>query len=110
MKRRVIIALSIMGVVLVILALALASVGTELDQARIDRDDYQFQVDDLQQEVDGLTQERQKLQQRVDEQLKTIEQWKGQQEHARTNGQAAAGAPAADSTAPVGEPAPAAAP
>lgn len=98
MRRGIIIALSVMGVILVILALSLASVGTELDQARIDRDEYQFQVGDLQEELDTLTQEREKLQQQVDEQLRTIEQWKVQQERSRANGQTTgAAAPAAES-------------
>ena len=87
MRRGIIIGLSVMRVMLVILAVTLASVGTELDQARIEREEYQSQVDDLQGELDGLTQDRERLQHQVDEQLKTIEQWKVQLEHSRTNGQ-----------------------
>ena len=58
-------------------------------------------MDGLQEELHTLTQEREKLQQQVDEQLKTIEQWKVQQERARTNGQTnGAATPAAEPAPP----------
>ena len=100
MRRGIIIGLSVMGVILVILALALASVGTELDQTRIEREEYQSQVGDLQEELDGLTQDRERLQQQVDEQLKTIEQWKVQHEPSRASGQTDGASPPAAESAP----------
>jgi hypothetical protein len=103
MNRRVTIALLAMGAGLVVLALALASVGGELDQARIDRDEYQFQAEDLQGELDAVSEERDRLRQQVDEQLKAVEQWKLQVERSRAGGQATA----PDEPVPA-EPAPAA--
>jgi hypothetical protein len=97
MKRRIVIALSILGLAVVVLALALASVGSELDQARIDRDDYLFQVEDLQGELDAISEERERLQTQVDEQLKAIEQWKVHAERSRGS----------DETSDSAEPAPA---
>ncbi len=85
MRRGVIIALSVMGVLLVVLAVALAKVGTDLDLVRIERDDLQYYVEDLEQELDLLTSERGELQQHVDEQLKTIEQQKIELERARAD-------------------------
>ena len=98
MKRRVIIAVSIMGVILVTLTVALASVGTHFDQTRIDRDELKLQVDSLQEEIDNLSGERDQLKAQVDDQLKTIEQLKAELERARS--QAAAPAPASPATTP----------
>ena len=102
MRRKTIIGFGILGVVLIILTGALASVGTNLDKARIERADLQSEVDDLNQEVDTLTEDRQKLQTQVDEQLKSIEQLKADLERTRhqVQGQAAAPAPEPASAAP----------
>ena len=68
----------------IVLGVAIASVGTQLDHVRIDRDDLQTEVHDLRTESDGLRTERDTLKHQVDDQLKTIEQLKGelQQSHA----------------------------
>ena len=86
MRRWIILGWSIAGALIVILAVALATVGTQLDQARVDKEDLQFETDELQKDVDALTEERGKLQQKVDEHQKTIEQLKAELE--RTRGQA----------------------
>lgn len=83
MRRTVVILASVMGLLLVILAIALASVGTQFDEARIELKDLHSDVDDLQQEVDDLSVERDTLQQRASEQLKTIEQLKAELERVR---------------------------
>ena len=63
MKRGWIITIGIMGILLVVLAVALASVGTNLDEARLDRKELQGELDGLQEEYDLLSEERQRLQQ-----------------------------------------------
>ena len=93
MRRGVVIALAVMGALIVVLAIVVASVGTGLDEARIERDDLQTEVGDLRDQVGSLTGERDKLQQKVQEQLKTIEQLKIESE--RTRSQAQKSAPAA---------------
>ena len=102
MRRGTIIGFGILGVVLVILAGALASVGTNLDKTRLERDDLQFEVDNLNQEVDTMTEDRQKLQTQVDEQLKSIEQLKADLERTRNQaqGQSSTPAPAPQSATP----------
>ncbi len=95
MRRGMIIALAVLGVLVVILMVALSSVGTNLDQTRLERDDLQFETDDLQQEVDTLSTERDELQRQVDEQLKTIEQLKA--ELGRNHNHASEPAPTTDS-------------
>ena len=97
MRRRIVsISLSVTGALLVILMVALARVGTDLDRARINRDDLQFEVDDLNEKVDGLTTERDQLQQQLGEQHKTVEQLKVEAERVRKSQAAsAAAAPAA---------------
>ena len=84
MKRGVVIALSVMGVFLLVLAVSFALVGSDLDRVRLEREDLRFEVDGLQQELDRVSGERDRLQQQTDEQLKAIEQWKVQLEHSRT--------------------------
>lgn len=94
MRRRVVIALSVMGTLIVILAVALASVGTQVDKIRLNRSDLELENADLQEELDGLVeehdrlrQERDDLQTQVTEQLKAIQQLKvekAQLERART--------------------------
>ena len=93
MRRGLVIALSIMGILLVLLAVTVASIGSELDGARIERDELLSEAEDLRQELDTISEERNKLQAQVDEQVKAIESWKVQQEHVR-NGQAAEISPA----------------
>ena len=66
-------------------AVALATVGTQLDEVRIERDDLEFETSDLQQSVDALTTERTDLQRQAEEQLKAIEQLKGELERLRQN-------------------------
>ena len=103
MRRGIIIGLVVTGALLVILAVALATVGTQLDEARIGKEDLQFEVESLQQEVDALSKERETLQRQVDDQRKSLEQ--SNTELGRLHGQAtepAAAAPAApDATSPA---------
>ena len=85
MSRRWVIGLIALGVLSLILMAAVAAVGTQLDQTRLDRDDLQLQVEDLQSESDALRQERDTvkterdtLKSKADEQLQTIEQLKSE--------------------------------
>ena len=96
MRRGMIVGLAVLGVLVIVLMVAVSSVGTNLDQTRLERDDLQFEVDDLQQEVDTLSAERDELQRQADEQLKTIEQLKA--ESGRNHNDAPASAPTTDST------------
>ena len=89
MRRGMIIAVAILGVLVVILAVALAKVGSDLDSERIDRQDLQTQTTDLEQEVDSLSFERDTLQEQTNEHLKTIEQLKADLERHRAQQQAA---------------------
>lgn len=95
MRRGVMMALSVMGAVVVILAIAVASVGTDLDETRIERDDLQFELDDLRLEVDAVSTARRGLQAQTEEQLKTIEQLKAQLDHLRSQAQQTAPSAAA---------------
>ena len=52
MRRNIVIILLGMGAILILLAVSLASVGTEMDQLRIEREDLQVETDDLQQAVE----------------------------------------------------------
>ena len=86
MQRGFVIAVSVMGVFLVVLAVSFALVGSDLDRVRLQREDLQFELDGLQQELGRVSGERDRLQRQTEEQLKAIEQWKVQLEHSR-NGQ-----------------------
>ena len=89
MRRSVVIVLAVLGVLVVILGVVVASIGTQFDDVRLERDDLQAQVMDLEQDVDATTEERNSLQQRLDEQVKTIEQLKAELERTRSQPQAA---------------------
>ncbi len=89
MRRSVVIVLAVLGVLVVILGVVVASIGTQFDDVRLERDDLQAQVMDLEQDVDATTEERNGLQQRLDEQVKTIEQLKAELERTRSQPQAA---------------------
>lgn len=71
------------GVLIILLAAALASVGAQLDQARIEQTDFETDLEALETEVDELTDERDTLQETVDEQLQAIEQLKADLERQR---------------------------
>lgn len=106
MRRSILIALSILGALVVILLVAVASVGSDLDEVRIERDDFEIEVEDLQRQVDSLTEERDRLQRDVEERSKTIEQWKAELERARS-GPAAQPAPSGvEEPVPAESPAP----
>src|SRR3989338_994960 len=101
MRRSVVIALAFMGVVVVVLAISLASVGTQVDKMRLNRSDLELDIGDLQAEVESLTDEnetlrteRDELQGQTEEHLSTIQQLKHEVEQARTQ----AAAPAAPVT------------
>jgi uncharacterized protein YoxC len=68
MRRGVVITVSALGGLAVVLAIALAIVGTNLDEVRLERDDLQYEVNDLRQELDALSAERDELQQQVTDQ------------------------------------------
>lgn len=89
MRQKWIIGLSLLGAFSVVLMIALASVGSQLDQARLDRDDLELEVEDVSAEADSLRDERDiikterdSLKTKVDEQLQMIEQLKGELERA----------------------------
>jgi peptidoglycan hydrolase CwlO-like protein len=88
MRRWVVIGWIVTGVLLIILVIGFVSVGTQLDQARIERDELQFEADDLHGELAALSDERSKLQKEAQEHTKTIDQLKAELERARTQSQA----------------------
>ena len=109
MQRSVVFAFVGVGGLVVFLAVSLASVGTKMDQLRIEREDFQFKVDGLQQQVDALTGTKTALEQQVEEQRatiedqrKTIEQWRIELERLR-NSQAS---PEVVAPSPEAEPTP----
>jgi hypothetical protein len=67
MRRNIVIALGVLGGLVLLLAVGLASVGTNLDQTLLERDDLRFEVDDLQQSVHALSVERDQLRRQLDE-------------------------------------------
>lgn len=71
------------ALLIVILAVALASVGAQLDQARIEQGDFEADLEALEVEVDELTEERDTLRATVDAQLQAIEQLKADLERQR---------------------------
>ena len=96
MPRGVKIGLITAVVLCVGLATALAMIGSRFDQVRIERDDLDTELqtmetesDSLQAERDALAAERDSLSKQIEEQLKTIEQLKGEL-RARGQGQPAA--------------------
>jgi len=87
MRRGVMFGIIAAAAVCFILAIALASVGTELDQARLERDDLEIEAEDLRSEVDSLRKEhgalekeRDTLKTKVGEHVKSIEQLKAELE------------------------------
>lgn len=91
MRRGIVIVLSVLGALVIILLVAVASVGSDLDEVRIERDDLGFEVEALQRQVDSLTEERDRLQREAEERSKTVEQLKAELERARSG---SAGQPA----------------
>ena len=83
MRRGMLIGLSVTGVLCLVLIIAIAKIGTQLDQARIERDDLQFEVEDLRNESQSLKADRDTLKQQVDEKLHAIEQMKAEAEKLR---------------------------
>jgi peptidoglycan hydrolase CwlO-like protein len=101
MRRGIVIALVGLGVLVVILAVALASVGSRFDEVEIERDDLEFEVGQLEQDVAALTGERDTLKRQAEEQLKTIEQLKAELERTRSGQAGSEGIPQAPSPAPA---------
>lgn len=93
MRRGIVVLISVMGLILVVLAITLASVGTQFDQARVELTNLQFDVEDLQETVEGATEARDTLQRQVEEHLKTIEQLKAELERIRSSAHSASAAP-----------------
>ncbi|MBI3324679.1 MAG: hypothetical protein HYZ92_05310 [Candidatus Omnitrophica bacterium] len=107
MRRGLLIGLIGAGVLCVVLAVALAVIGSRFDEVRLDQEELSGQVDDLeaendtlrkdqtalQSERDKLVAEREQYKTQTDTQLKTIEQLKTELERARKSG--SAGTPAA---------------
>ncbi len=83
MTRRTIIIIAGLGVLLVVLAVALASIGTQYDRTRIDRDELQFERDGLEDQVNSMSKDADHLKTLSDEQRKTIEQLKAELERTR---------------------------
>ena len=111
MRRGVVIGISIMGVVLVILAVALATVGTQLDQAKIRHEDLQFEVDDLRQQVTLLSDERGKLRQQLEEQQKEAQRLHTElEQHSQATSPASSALPAASASQAPAQGAPSATP
>ena len=105
MRRGTVIALWMLGALVVVFAVALAVVGTDLDRTRMTREDLQGEVDDLQSELDGITGERQSLQAKTDQQLKQIEQLKAELEQLRNQkNQSAASSALPQPAAPAASP------
>ena len=90
MRRGAIIAIVILSGLAAVLAVSLASVGTQLDDARIERKNLEFEVEDVQQELDLLAEERDALKAHADEQTQTITQLKAEMERVRSQPPAAA--------------------
>ncbi len=88
MSRGVRIGLIITMALCIVLGIAIASVGTQLDEVRLQRDDLQVEVQDLQAESDTLRAERDTLKQRVEDQVKTLEHIKTQLAEERNQAQA----------------------
>ena len=105
MRRGVVIAFAVTGLVVVILAIALATVGSDLDKARIERDDLQLEVDDLQQEVNTVSGELDQLKQQAEEQHKVLEQAKTELDRTRavgpSEGRASGGASESGTVSPA---------
>ena len=85
----------------VVLAVALAVVGSQFDKVRLDNDDLEAEVQDLQSQVESLQSERDslatehdKFKSQVDEQLQAIERLKAENGRARNQPQASTTAPA----------------
>jgi len=90
MKRGVLIGYSMLGVLVIILGVALAHVGTQLDKTRLSQVDLQTEIDDLEQEVDALNEqrdtlasERDTLKADLEERIKALEAEKAKQEQAQ---------------------------
>ncbi len=90
MRRGVGIALASLGIIAVVLAVALASIGQNLDRERIGRQDLQYTVSELKQKVEQLSNERDRLiaeRDRIDkksqDQLTAIEQLKAELDRLR---------------------------
>ena len=95
-RRGLLIAVVAAVMLFLMLAVALATVGSRLDSASLDREDLQFELsglraesDNLRTERDALKTERETLKSQADQQLKTIEQLKTEVEHARSQSAAA---------------------
>ncbi len=66
----------------VVLAIAVASIGSQLDATRLERDDLEFEMEDLRAQQETLQGERDVLKTQADEQRKTVEQLKTELERA----------------------------
>lgn len=91
LPRRTVLIWGGLTLVVVGLAVALATVGSQLDTSKLDQQDLETEVGELEQEVDALSEERDMLQGQVDDQLKSIEQLKVELD--RSRGSAAPAAP-----------------
>ncbi len=61
------------GLIVVVLAAALATIGTDLDRTRLEREDLEYEVEGLQEEIDTLTEERDQLKAQAEAHLKALE-------------------------------------
>jgi uncharacterized coiled-coil DUF342 family protein len=83
MRRRMIITFSVLGLLVVVFAIALGKIGAELDQMRIERDELRYQVDDLQQDVNIVSGERDALLRQVEDQQAATARWKAKVDQMR---------------------------
>ncbi len=88
MRRVVVTGLIVSIAASIALAIAVARIGTQLDESRLDRDDQEAQAEAHRAEAESLRKERDGLNATVGQQLKSIEQLKAELEQVRRQAQA----------------------
>ena len=91
MTRPQVFMLGAAAVVSLVLAVTVATIGSQLDQTRLERDDAETDLDSVREELQQVTGERDAMKAdydtykaQTDQQLKTIEQLKAEVERSRT--------------------------
>ncbi len=74
MPRVVAVTLSVVGALVVVLAVALGMVGSQFDQLRLSQDDLRFAYEDLRQHLSTVTQERDRLATEMERQERRVSQ------------------------------------
>ncbi len=96
MRRGTVIAFCSMGSLILILGIALGSVGPNLDTVKIERDELRFDVDALESQVADLSGERERLKTQVNEQHQALAELKVELERMAEQPHAPAPVPASD--------------